>query len=562
MKVASGLVLALLGALASAATGGSVVIVRGDGRVSADGEEIGGLCLVRVEPGPNEVILRPAATADHLALSPVEESPEGVFWLPCDSLAGRVTVRGTWFTPDGRRQEASRTVRVRTISLRLRAVVVPEIAPGRRVYAAGSLFALGMRPDGTWQPRSCTMTPLGGGHWYATVGAGPRDRCTVEFTLGGWGTKGRNETGSVVKVTAAVASHTEMAAKVANFGLRSGSPGPIAEHLSLSSPSGDHMVLAFRDGTERRSVAIGPSPTHLSPARAKKDEGGWFVEFATLRPMEERYYALAPQADPRRVQVPREDAISFCVVGDIQSRPSVIKPMMAESPPELVLHVGDLVNAGWDEGEWSRNMAEIQPAASAVPYMVVPGNHEEESPIFREIFHFPHEEYYYAFRYGPARFLMLDSEAPYEPGTPQRAFAESVLAAWSTMPGPVFVGLHAPPFSNGWHGSDLGVRRELCPLFEAMGVSIVFSGHDHGYEATWPLRRGEPQEGGTVYVVSGGGGARLYDSRPGSPIWSRGRHARHHWLTVQATRSSVSVTARTPEGETLDRFEVVPARPG
>ncbi len=237
----------------------------------------------------------------------------------------------------------------------------------------------------------------------------------------------------------------------------------------------------------------------------------------------------------------------------------MVESMAAHEPPHLVLHVGDLVNAGWNEDDWSTNLSIIEPLASRAPYMVVPGNHEEESPLFREVFHFPHVEYYYAFTYGPVRFLMLDSEAPYEAGTPQRAFAESVLTAWSAAPGPICVALHAPPYSHGRHGSDVVVRRELCPLFEDRGVALVFSGHDHGYEATWPLVRGVPQEGGTVYAVTGGGGARLYESRPARQPWSRVRIVAHHWLVVEATHQRLEVTALSTEG-VIDRFVVPPGR--
>ena len=37
-------------------------------------------------------------------------------------------------------------------------------------------------------------------------------------------------------------------------------------------------------------------------------------------------------------------------------------------------------------------------------------------------------------------------------------------------------------------GSDLGVRREWLPLFDTYEVDLVLSGHDHGYERSFPVR--------------------------------------------------------------------------
>jgi hypothetical protein len=38
------------------------------------------------------------------------------------------------------------------------------------------------------------------------------------------------------------------------------------------------------------------------------------------------------------------------------------------------------------------------------------------------------------------------------------------------------------------NGSDLGVRREWLPLFDTYEVDLVLSGHDHGYERSFPVR--------------------------------------------------------------------------
>jgi hypothetical protein len=79
--------------------------------------------------------------------------------------------------------------------------------------------------------------------------------------------------------------------------------------------------------------------------------------------------------------------------------------------------------------------------------------------------------------------------------------------------------LHHTPYScaNGIAsiGSDLTVRNGWGPLFEQYGVDVVFDGHDHSYERSKTVDdflvggAGGHDGLGTIYVMSGGGGASL-----------------------------------------------------
>jgi Purple acid Phosphatase, N-terminal domain/Calcineurin-like phosphoesterase len=50
-------------------------------------------------------------------------------------------------------------------------------------------------------------------------------------------------------------------------------------------------------------------------------------------------------------------------------------------------------------------------------------------------------------------------------------------------------------------GSDLGIRREWLPLFDTYEVDLVLSGHDHGYERSFPVRG--PDAGAVLDAMSG-----------------------------------------------------------
>ncbi len=60
------------------------------------------------------------------------------------------------------------------------------------------------------------------------------------------------------------------------------------------------------------------------------------------------------------------------------------------------------------------------------------------------------------------------------------------------------VALHHPPYSAGYQGSQLQVRRDVVPVLERHGVQLVLSGHDHDYQRSVPLD-------GVTYVVTGAG---------------------------------------------------------
>lgn len=60
------------------------------------------------------------------------------------------------------------------------------------------------------------------------------------------------------------------------------------------------------------------------------------------------------------------------------------------------------------------------------------------------------------------------------------------------------VAIHHPPYSAGYHGSDLKVRDRVVPILRRHGVRLVLSGHDHDDQRSRDL-------GGITYVVSGAG---------------------------------------------------------
>jgi hypothetical protein len=147
----------------------------------------------------------------------------------------------------------------------------------------------------------------------------------------------------------------------------------------------------------------------------------------------------------------------------------------------------------------------------------------------------------YSFDYGDAHFLCLDSNRYADPN-------DSILQTWiagdlsTTDAQWKFVVFHHPPFNVGNEHYDVQHMRVLSPLFEAHGVDIVLSGHEHNYQRPRPIKFKPAGPGksadiggkdrrvpgtftidatfdgvtntradGILYIVTGAGGKHLYD---------------------------------------------------
>ena len=83
----------------------------------------------------------------------------------------------------------------------------------------------------------------------------------------------------------------------------------------------------------------------------------------------------------------------------------------------------------------------------------------------------------------------------------------------------------------------------LAPIFEANHVDVVFNGHDHDYERTQSIN-------GVVYVVSGGGGASLYNVTP--QAFSVYAESTYHAVVVDVDNCTLNLQAVKPDGTVFD----------
>ena len=265
----------------------------------------------------------------------------------------------------------------------------------------------------------------------------------------------------------------------------------------------------------------------------------------------------------------REDsAFAFVVVGDNRSFPQRWGKIAARAyaeRPNFVLHVGDVVTNGNKKQQWlDEYLKPAEELIGRVPIYVAIGNHEKNSHWYYKYVSYPQPENYYCFDYGNAHFAIIDSNKDLSPGSEQYEWLKKDLAR--TKARWRFVAHHHPPYSSAGGKykyvdasklGDLNVRH-LVPLYEKYGVDIVWYGHVHDYERTWPIKNGRlDQKQGVIYIRTGGGGAPLVNFLRPTRSWFTAKVLRNwQYCLVNIHSGTLQMMAYDIDGRMYDYLEL------
>ncbi|MCB9665706.1 MAG: metallophosphoesterase family protein [Alphaproteobacteria bacterium] len=282
-------------------------------------------------------------------------------------------------------------------------------------------------------------------------------------------------------------------------------------------------------------------------------------------------------APPRDV----DRKIRFLVLGDFGGGPgSPAGPVL----DEILKHVdeidfwvttGDNAYGSGTWQEWEDNIFSFyRHLLRRVSFWPTPGNHDYGSPFqltpMLTNFDLPKNAYrdfdkerYYSFDWGPAHFVMADSQFaaiqinPIDPVDDMAVWMRDDLKASAEMPWQIAVWHHPLYMTTPGRSAAVPVRVHLAPLVEELEVPLVLNGHNHTYERFSHMKDGvKLEKGGTTYVITGAGGKSLYDIDPQDPRAkdAEASYSAYHFMLFEADSCTLRGRAIGLEGAVLDDF--------
>jgi len=254
-----------------------------------------------------------------------------------------------------------------------------------------------------------------------------------------------------------------------------------------------------------------------------------------------------------------------------------------EPKAAFFVNMGDLVDNGEDKSQWQAWLGSVAVASDKMPVVPVMGNHETYTLTWGV--RLPHaylrylpspandsddfDGYYYSFDYGDAHFIVLNTQWEEFDGKRPGLLAEQ--KAWLKNDAAVsrkkwkIVLLHKDVLQYRINGrpqrpegiSEVG--REFMPLFDELGIDLVFTAHLHTYRNRGKIRNFQADDAGPCYILTGVAGDVRY---PG--LWID--HAldkkiapqpeTDNYLTLTVTKDALIVKCFLPDGKEIDEVRL------
>ncbi len=275
-------------------------------------------------------------------------------------------------------------------------------------------------------------------------------------------------------------------------------------------------------------------------------------------------------------KTPAAGEFSFLAFGDSGAdspqQQTLIQLMQNETGIAKVLHLGDLAYDDGTFAQFETNYFGLNAGLmSRLPFFATPGNHEyvtDNAAPYLAGHVAPVSGVssadmgrYYSFDWGDAHFVSIDSNLLQKDAAARMlTWLDKDLGATQKFWKIVFV--HHPPYPTGTHLTDAVcalVQQEVNPIVESHGVQLVLSGHEHGYERSFPLVANQPVSAGvpsTTYVISGRGGAAMetVGSLPQTALSIQA----YNYLRVDVSGAALTFKAVTLDGTVIDMVTLNP----
>jgi predicted MPP superfamily phosphohydrolase len=332
----------------------------------------------------------------------------------------------------------------------------------------------------------------------------------------------------------------------------------------LSSVTQDSVVVTWTTSyPNRSSIQYGDSFHYTRSVVDQNPSTIHSVSLTGLFSNKEYHYRIIAESDTTSdftfwTAAEKGAPFVFAAYGDTRSNHVAhigVLRQIEKSHPRFLLNTGDLVSrnsvSNWDN--YFADLCDSTIVGQTIPVYACPGNHDSGTMYYENLFlptnNPQNTEAYYSFDYGSVHIVSVNTEIEYGKESDQYRWLvrdlESPAAQSSTFK---IVFWHRPPYSTSNHGSDAKVRDILCPLVESHGVDIVFSGHDHTYERVKLAHR-------TTYIVTGGGGAPLYDFKE-TQDWTAYKEKVHHFCKVIVEGNVLQMFMIRDDGSVRDSLAI------
>jgi len=268
-------------------------------------------------------------------------------------------------------------------------------------------------------------------------------------------------------------------------------------------------------------------------------EGNWSDDYS---------FKTAPEYGPRNM-------LRIAVFGDSRGgwdELAQIFQAARKDRAQLIVFNGDFTN-GAAQAEYDKFFPAGKGVLEYIPFMPVHGNHEMGLPTYFGEFALPGNEKYFSYDYGPIHFTYLYSFSETEV-VAQRPWMLKDLRG-TTLPWKIVVA-HKTIYSAGdGHGITPYLMDHWVDIFDKTGVDVYFNGHDHDYERSWPIKHGQIDADGTIYITTGGAGAPL--AVAGRGWWTAVSEGSHHYIMLLVRPTQILVTVKRLDGSILDKFTLI-----
>ncbi|MHA1292753.1 MAG: metallophosphoesterase [Promethearchaeota archaeon] len=352
---------------------------------------------------------------------------------------------------------------------------------------------------------------------------------------------------------------TPISSEQKNIGINSEKLEPKGIRITIINDPSDSAVITWYTEKEcsyckvKYSIYQDLSDSKNKDASAKEIDGT-FVYSAELKNLKSnRTYYFRIYTDfsiksnimnfttsPKREDVKK---LTFLVWGDSRSQPKYRRELSKRAmlyfgnQIDFIIHTGDIVSSGSVQEQWNAYFNDTEIINGFIPGYYAEGNHED-GYLTKMYDNIPlpsngRDSRYYSFNWGFAGFLGLNTNNdeiwPHEKmsikwlETELKICEEDKYILWK------FAFMHHPIFNDQEGRSDIyEAVQTWCPLFEKYDVDMVFAGHNHYYERSFPMNYKKEFEDSQdnrfknpenpMYYIAAGAGAPLYTTEPADYI--------------------------------------------